>query len=101
MNTAACKRKTYKWKAGDGTCLPCPKHSDSPEPGALECRCLDGYYRASGDDKAASCTSKLNVSIPETLMKKSDFNTKYRKTANITRIFFLKISIKVGGAYYT
>ncbi|KAL3270488.1 hypothetical protein HHI36_021030 [Cryptolaemus montrouzieri] len=51
-----CTPGTYKAEVGDGECLKCPKHSQGPDFGLTECRCNNGFYRASTDPKNMSCT---------------------------------------------
>ncbi|KAK2162051.1 hypothetical protein LSH36_105g04022, partial [Paralvinella palmiformis] len=51
-----CDPGHYKWRTGSEACRVCPPYSDSSEPGAVECRCQNGYYRSLQDDKAMPCT---------------------------------------------
>ncbi|XP_067128268.1 ephrin type-B receptor 2-like isoform X2 [Centruroides vittatus] len=51
-----CPVSTFKSSVGDVKCSPCPQYSTAPYKGSLECRCDDGYYRASKDPKAMPCT---------------------------------------------
>ncbi|XP_074602302.1 eph receptor tyrosine kinase isoform X2 [Brevipalpus obovatus] len=51
-----CPPGTYKPKIGDQSCGPCPHHSTAPYHGSTECKCDNGYYRATKDPKWFPCT---------------------------------------------
>ncbi|KAG8515866.1 Ephrin type-B receptor 6 [Galemys pyrenaicus] len=52
----ACPGGSYKAKAGNVPCSPCPARSHAPDPAAPICPCLEGFYRASSDPPEAPCT---------------------------------------------
>lgn len=52
----ACTVGRYKNSVGETSCEICPAHSQALFGGSVECRCNDGFYRASADSKAESCT---------------------------------------------
>ena len=56
MCLLACSAGTYKWAAGNSSCVACPRHSESVDVGSVECRCVSGYYRSPDDDKSTNCT---------------------------------------------
>ncbi|XP_055340123.1 ephrin type-A receptor 3-like isoform X2 [Paramacrobiotus metropolitanus] len=52
----ACPVGKYKTEIGDGSCLDCPEFSTSNSPGAAECRCQKGFFRAPSDTKSMACS---------------------------------------------
>ncbi|XP_064181802.1 tyrosine-protein kinase receptor Tie-1 [Anguilla rostrata] len=52
----ACRAGTYKPTNGSGACIPCPPNSKSDGEGAVECECMQGYSRVSGDPIEMGCT---------------------------------------------
>lgn len=55
---SVCPPGKYKHATGDEECQECPEHSKAPDYGFSECRCNNGYYRASKDPKNMPCTRK-------------------------------------------
>ncbi|KAM4694563.1 ephrin type-B receptor 3 isoform 2-T2 [Discoglossus pictus] len=53
----ACGRGTYKWKQGEGLCIPCPFNSRTISSGSTICVCHNGYYRADVESAETACTS--------------------------------------------
>uniref|UniRef100_A0A8C5QN57 receptor protein-tyrosine kinase n=1 Tax=Leptobrachium leishanense TaxID=445787 RepID=A0A8C5QN57_9ANUR len=52
----ACQPGFFKAEALNGQCLLCPANTESSINGATSCLCQDGYFRASKDSVASSCT---------------------------------------------
>ncbi|KAJ8246773.1 hypothetical protein GJAV_G00255250 [Gymnothorax javanicus] len=52
----ACRAGTYKPTNGSVGCSPCPPNSKADEEGAVECECMLGYSRVSGDSTEMGCT---------------------------------------------
>uniref|UniRef100_A0A6G1SDN7 Ephrin type-A receptor 3 n=1 Tax=Aceria tosichella TaxID=561515 RepID=A0A6G1SDN7_9ACAR len=52
----ACPPGRYKATIGDSPCLPCPERSHSQQPGASECKCHEGHFRAPKDPRSAACS---------------------------------------------
>ncbi|XP_061884016.1 ephrin type-B receptor 3-like isoform X9 [Entelurus aequoreus] len=53
----ACSPGTFKYKQGDGFCLPCPANSRASSAAASVCSCRNGYYRSDTDTPDSSCTT--------------------------------------------
>lgn len=41
---------------GNHACSPCPAHSDTAGPKAVECTCVNRYFRSDKDDKSIPCS---------------------------------------------
>ncbi|XP_061090730.1 ephrin type-B receptor 3 isoform X1 [Conger conger] len=52
----ACRAGTYKSAIGSGGCSPCPPNSKTDGEGAVECECMLGYSRVSGDPTEMGCS---------------------------------------------
>ncbi|XP_061832009.1 ephrin type-B receptor 3-like isoform X6 [Nerophis lumbriciformis] len=53
----ACSPGTFKYKQGDGFCLPCPANSRASSAAASVCSCRNGYYRSDTDTPDSPCTT--------------------------------------------
>ncbi|XP_053709159.1 ephrin type-B receptor 3-like isoform X3 [Synchiropus splendidus] len=53
----ACGPGTFKFKQGDGFCVPCPANSRASSGAASICSCRNGYYRADADSPESPCTT--------------------------------------------
>ncbi|XP_061739280.1 ephrin type-B receptor 3-like isoform X9 [Nerophis ophidion] len=53
----ACSPGTFKYKQGDGFCLPCPANSRASSGAASLCSCRNGYYRSDTDTPDSPCTT--------------------------------------------
>ncbi|XP_077439659.1 ephrin type-B receptor 3b isoform X13 [Vanacampus margaritifer] len=53
----ACSPGTFKYKQGEGFCLPCPANSRASAGAASVCSCRNGYYRSDTDTPDSSCTT--------------------------------------------
>ncbi|XP_054646988.1 ephrin type-B receptor 3-like isoform X11 [Dunckerocampus dactyliophorus] len=53
----ACSPGTFKYKQGEGFCLPCPANSRASSGAASVCSCRNGYYRSDTDTPDSPCTT--------------------------------------------
>ncbi|XP_057696306.1 ephrin type-B receptor 3-like isoform X3 [Corythoichthys intestinalis] len=53
----ACSPGTFKYKQGEGFCLPCPANSRASSGAASVCSCRNGYYRSDTDTPDSQCTT--------------------------------------------
>ncbi|XP_061634689.1 ephrin type-B receptor 3-like isoform X14 [Phyllopteryx taeniolatus] len=53
----ACSPGTFKYKQGEGFCLPCPTNSRASAGAASVCSCRNGYYRSDIDTPDSPCTT--------------------------------------------
>ncbi|XP_061538859.1 ephrin type-B receptor 3-like isoform X3 [Phycodurus eques] len=53
----ACSPGTFKYKQGEGICLPCPTNSRASAGAASVCSCRNGYYRSDIDTPDSPCTT--------------------------------------------
>ncbi|KAM9797480.1 ephrin type-B receptor 3b isoform 4-T4 [Syngnathus typhle] len=53
----ACSPGTFKYKQGEGFCLPCPANSRASAGAASICSCRNGYYRSDTDTPDSPCTT--------------------------------------------
>ncbi|XP_077389464.1 ephrin type-B receptor 3b isoform X5 [Festucalex cinctus] len=53
----ACSPGTFKYKQGEGFCLPCPANSRASAGAASVCSCRNGYYRSDTDTPDSACTT--------------------------------------------
>ncbi|XP_061681036.1 ephrin type-B receptor 3-like isoform X9 [Syngnathoides biaculeatus] len=53
----ACSPGTFKYKQGEGFCLPCPANSRASAGAASVCSCRNGYYRSDIDTPDSPCTT--------------------------------------------
>nr|XP_049587932.1 ephrin type-B receptor 3 isoform X14 [Syngnathus scovelli] len=53
----ACSPGTFKYKQGEGFCLPCPANSRASAGAASICSCRNGYYRSDADTPDSPCTT--------------------------------------------
>ncbi|XP_077572334.1 ephrin type-B receptor 3b isoform X11 [Stigmatopora nigra] len=53
----ACSPGTFKYKQGEGFCLPCPANSRATAGAASVCSCRNGYYRSDTDPPDSQCTT--------------------------------------------
>nr|XP_057928479.1 ephrin type-B receptor 3-like isoform X3 [Doryrhamphus excisus] len=53
----ACNPGTFKYKQGEGFCLPCPANSRASSGAASVCSCRNGYYRSDTDTPDSPCTT--------------------------------------------
>ncbi|XP_077462820.1 ephrin type-B receptor 3b isoform X3 [Stigmatopora argus] len=53
----ACSPGTFKYKQGEGFCLPCPANSRATAGAASVCSCRNGYYRSDTDLPDSQCTT--------------------------------------------
>ncbi|XP_019730928.1 ephrin type-B receptor 3b isoform X14 [Hippocampus comes] len=53
----ACSPGTFKYKQGEGFCLPCPANSRASAGAASVCSCRNGYHRSDTDTPDSPCTT--------------------------------------------
>ncbi|XP_026786295.1 ephrin type-B receptor 3 isoform X1 [Pangasianodon hypophthalmus] len=53
----ACSPGLFKWKQGEGPCIPCPPNSRSISAASSICSCRNGFYRADSDTPDTACTT--------------------------------------------
>ncbi|KAJ8281810.1 hypothetical protein COCON_G00043290 [Conger conger] len=53
---SVCRAGTYKSANGGGGCSPCPPNSRTDGVDAVECECMRGFSRVSGDPTEMGCT---------------------------------------------
>ena len=57
--TALCVSGQY-YSVSNKECRNCPENSEGMESGLIECPCVEGYYRASGEEDML-CTRELHA----------------------------------------
>ena len=57
--TALCVSGQY-YSVLNEECRDCPENSEGIESGLIECPCVEGYYRASGEEDLP-CTRELHA----------------------------------------
>ena len=57
-----CEKNTYKDKAGNERCLPCPKNSISND-NQQGCSCEENHFRFIGENYTSPCYGKWSVLI--------------------------------------